>query len=46
MYANDRTLEMGEDGKAAVREFLARAAEARLVPPTKTTFVDDIEGSA
>ena len=32
MYVNDRTLDYGDEGRAAVSELLRRAAEARLIP--------------
>jgi 1,4-dihydroxy-6-naphthoate synthase len=41
MYVNDRTLDYGEDGRAAVAELLRRAAEAGLIPETvPVDFVD------
>jgi 1,4-dihydroxy-6-naphthoate synthase len=42
MYVNDRTLDYGEDGRAAVAELLRRGAEAGLVPgPVVVDFVPD-----
>ena len=32
MYVNEMTLDMGDRGLAAIREFLARGAAAGLVP--------------
>jgi 1,4-dihydroxy-6-naphthoate synthase len=32
MYVNDRTLDYGEDGRRAVREFLARGHRAGILP--------------
>jgi 1,4-dihydroxy-6-naphthoate synthase len=32
MYVNDYTLDYGEKGRAAIREFLGRAADQGLVP--------------
>ena len=32
MYVNDYTLDYGEKGRAAIREFLGRAADRGLVP--------------
>jgi 1,4-dihydroxy-6-naphthoate synthase len=41
MYVNDRTLDYGEDGRAAVAELLRRAAEAKLIPAAvPVDFVD------
>jgi 1,4-dihydroxy-6-naphthoate synthase len=41
MYVNDRTLDYGEDGRAAVAELLRRAAEAGLIPrAVPVDFVD------
>lgn len=41
MYVNDRTLDYGEEGRAAVAELLRRAAEAGLIPATvPVDFVD------
>jgi 1,4-dihydroxy-6-naphthoate synthase len=41
MYVNDRTLEYGDDGRAAVAELLRRAAEAGLIPAAvPVDFVD------
>jgi 1,4-dihydroxy-6-naphthoate synthase len=36
MYVNRWTLDYGEEGRRAVRELLARGAEAGLVPPSHT----------
>ena len=42
MYVNDRTLDYGEDGRAAVAELLRRGHEAGLVPgPVTVDFVED-----
>lgn len=41
MYVNDRTLDYGDDGRAAVAELLRRAAEAGLIPhAVPIDFVD------
>jgi 1,4-dihydroxy-6-naphthoate synthase len=41
MYVNDRTLDYGEDGRAAVAELLRRAVEAGLIPrDVPVDFVD------
>jgi 1,4-dihydroxy-6-naphthoate synthase len=41
MYVNDRTLDYGEDGRAAVAELLRRGHEAGLVPgPVVVDFVE------
>jgi 1,4-dihydroxy-6-naphthoate synthase len=41
MYVNDRTLDYGEDGRAAVAELLRRAADAGLIPAAvPVDFVD------
>ena len=41
MYVNDRTLDYGEDGRAAVAELLRRAAAAGLIPhAVPVDFVD------
>jgi 1,4-dihydroxy-6-naphthoate synthase len=32
MYVNDRTLDYGDEGRAAVAELLDRAAAAKLIP--------------
>ena len=40
-YVNQRTLDLGEDGRAAYQELLDRGAAAGLVPPVgRLTFVD------
>jgi 1,4-dihydroxy-6-naphthoate synthase len=42
MYVNDRTLDYGADGRAAVAELLRRGHEAGLVPgPVAVDFVED-----
>lgn len=42
MYVNDRTLDYGEDGRAAVVELLRRGHEAGLVPgPVPVDFIED-----
>jgi 1,4-dihydroxy-6-naphthoate synthase len=33
MYVNERTVDLGPDGRASIELFLRRAEEARLVPP-------------
>ena len=38
MYANERTLDYGEDGREAVRRYLARAAELGLLEPAEVDF--------
>lgn len=41
MYVNDFTLDYGEEGRRAVREFLAEAHAARLIPaPVELEFVE------
>ncbi len=41
MYVNDRTLDYGDDGRAAVAELLRRAAEAGLIPAAvPVDFID------
>jgi 1,4-dihydroxy-6-naphthoate synthase len=40
MYVNDRTLDMGEDGIAAIKLLLQRGADAGLVPPVTVDVVD------
>jgi len=40
MYVNDRTLDMGGEGIAAIRELLRRGAEAGIVPPVEIAVVD------
>lgn len=40
MYVNERTLDMGEEGVRAIREFLRRGAEIGLVPPVEVEVVD------
>jgi len=42
MYVNDRTLDYGDDGRAAVAELLRRGHEAGLVPgPVPVDFVEE-----
>jgi 1,4-dihydroxy-6-naphthoate synthase len=38
MYVNDYTLDYGERGRAAIKEFLGRAAERSLIPK-----IDELE---
>ena len=41
MYVNDLTVDYGERGRAAIREFLGRAAKAKLIPrEIDLVFVD------
>lgn len=40
MYVNERTLDMGDEGIAAIRELLRRGAEAGIVPPIEIQVVD------
>lgn len=40
MYVNQRTLDMGDEGIAAIRLFLKRGAEAGLVPPVEVSVAD------
>jgi len=41
MWVNDRTVDMGEEGKKAIRLFLKRGEDAKLVPPVgEVVFVD------
>ena len=42
MYVNDRTLDYGEDGRAAVAELLRRGHEAGLIASAPAVdFVED-----
>lgn len=42
MYVNERTLDYGDDGRAAIDELLRRGAEAGLVPgPIPVDFIED-----
>ncbi|MCI0435634.1 MAG: ABC transporter substrate-binding protein [Gemmatimonadetes bacterium] len=44
MYVNERTLDYGEDGRRAVREFLERGFAAGLIPRrVKVRFADDAD---
>jgi 1,4-dihydroxy-6-naphthoate synthase len=41
MYVNDYTLDYGDTGRAAIREFLKRGHEAGLIPaPVELEFVE------
>jgi 1,4-dihydroxy-6-naphthoate synthase len=40
MYVNERTLDMGEDGVAGIKELLRRGTEAGIVPPVEIVVVD------
>jgi len=41
MYVNDLTVDYGERGRAGIREFLGRAAKAKLIPhEIDLVFVD------
>jgi 1,4-dihydroxy-6-naphthoate synthase len=40
MYVNERTLDMGEEGVAAIKLFLKRGSELGLVPDTPVEVVD------
>ncbi|MCW5947694.1 MAG: hypothetical protein KIT74_11770 [Fimbriimonadales bacterium] len=40
MYVNERTLDMGDDGIAAIRLLLSRGAKAGIVPPVDIMVVD------
>ena len=41
MYVNDYTLDYGDSGRAAIREFLGRAHKAGLIPaPVALEFVE------
>jgi 1,4-dihydroxy-6-naphthoate synthase len=40
MYVNERTLDMGEDGVAGIKELLRRGTEAGVVPPVEIVVVD------
>jgi 1,4-dihydroxy-6-naphthoate synthase len=40
MYVNERTLDMGEDGFAGIKELLRRGTEAGIVPPVEIVVVD------
>ncbi len=39
LYVNRFSLELGEEGEAAVRELLGRAAAAGLAPPAPSPFL-------
>jgi 1,4-dihydroxy-6-naphthoate synthase len=42
MYVNDWTLDYGERGRKAIREFLARGVSAGIIPHTvNVEFVED-----
>ena len=42
MYVNERTLDYGDDGRAAIDELLRRGAEAGLLPgPVPVDFIED-----
>ncbi|HRJ27666.1 MAG TPA: hypothetical protein PLO61_09190 [Fimbriimonadaceae bacterium] len=40
MYVNNRTLDMGDEGVAAIRLLLKKGAEAGIVPPVEIVVVD------
>ncbi|MDQ2986021.1 MAG: ABC transporter substrate-binding protein [Armatimonadota bacterium] len=40
MYVNERTLDMGDDGIAAIRELLKRGADTGIVPSVEIEVVD------
>lgn len=40
MYVNERTLDMGDEGVAAIRLILERGAKIGLTPPTEVAVVD------
>lgn len=40
MYVNELTLDMGERGKRAIEEFLARGAAAGITPPATVRFLE------
>jgi 1,4-dihydroxy-6-naphthoate synthase len=40
MYVNERTLDMGDQGIAAIRELLKRGADAGIVPPVQIDVID------
>ena len=40
MYVNERTLDMGDEGVAAIRLLLKRGADAGIVPPVEIVVVD------
>ena len=41
MWVNERTVDMGEEGRTAIREFLRLGEERRLIPPVgQVEFVD------
>ncbi len=40
MYVNALTLDMGERGRTAIREFLRRGAEAGIVPPAEVRWLE------
>jgi 1,4-dihydroxy-6-naphthoate synthase len=40
MYVNERTLDMGQEGIAAIKLFLQKGAEAGIVPAVEVAVVD------
>jgi 1,4-dihydroxy-6-naphthoate synthase len=41
LWVNERTLDMGEEGKKAIREFLKRGEQRKLIPPVgEIEFID------
>ena len=41
MWVNERTVNMGEEGKKAIKEFLKQGEEAKLIPPVgEVVFID------
>jgi 1,4-dihydroxy-6-naphthoate synthase len=47
MYVNDWTLDYGDRGRSAIREFLGRGVAAGFIPKTVTVeFVEDAPATA
>ena len=44
LYVNDFTLDLGEEGLAAIEELLARAAQAELIPPQEGPLLMRTDG--
>jgi 1,4-dihydroxy-6-naphthoate synthase len=43
LYVNDYTVDLGQEGRAAVRELLGRAAECGVAPPSRRPlFLDEV----
>ncbi|OEU60705.1 MAG: hypothetical protein BA870_02855 [Desulfuromonadales bacterium C00003094] len=44
LYVNDFTLDLGEEGLAAIEELLGRAAQAELIPPQEGPLLMRTDG--